>query len=683
MSLKLFSLRFLACLLALTAVAWVQGDDQPVVASRDVNTVALIDLEGKIQHLGERDQGRPLAIVFLSPECPISNQYAVELNRIHGSVKDRCDFYGVVFDPTISRQRAVDFAKEYKLAFPVLFDSSSILAGMLKPARIPEAFVVKLGGEVAYRGRIDDQYAAVGRRRPAVSQHDLLDAINAVAAGKAPAAAVTEVVGCPVESPRSEDKITYARHVASILNARCVACHRAGEVAPFSLTSYQEASKRADFIHEMTSSRRMPPWHARPDYGHFQGVRRLTDREIEVLSAWAKTGAPEGDSSELPPEPQFAEGWQLGEPDLVLKMTEPFTVPASGPDIFRFFVMPIDLPEDKIVAAVEFRPGNRRVAHHSIMFLDSTGIARERDAADPQPGYEGGFTGGFQPSGTLGFWAPGYTPRFLPDGVGQKLAQGTDLAMQMHYHPSGKEESDQSQVGIYFADKPVEKYLSTFAMISLDVNIMPRVKRHRIAMTFTTPVDLDLLDVTPHMHMIGTEMKARAILPDGKELPLVWSDWNFNWQEQYQYASPVRLPKGTRIDLEGFYDNTADNPYNPNSPPKRVGLGEMTTDEMCIMAFHTISDPAAKDQHLLQQAIGESFQEQLKNPRVMMAIASLVGREGDRDNGGLFAMMTRRFRGRPGGKSNKSEANPATQTAENKSAENKDEKPAPDASAGS
>ena len=337
-----------------------------------------------------------------------------------------------------------------------------------------------------------------------------------------------------------------------------------------------------------------------------------------MLGAWAEAGAPEGNPEDLPPAPEFTDGWRLGTPDLVIQMPEPFTIPADGPDIFRFFVANIDIPEDKMVVAVDFKPGNPRVTHHAIMYLDASGKARERDAADPAPGYEGLINGGFRPAGVLGFWAPGYTPKPLPDGVGLRLKQGWDLAFQMHYHPSGKQEVDQSLIGVYFADKPIDNVLEGFALIDFDVDIPAGEPEHHMDLSFTTPVEVDIIDVVPHMHLIGTKMDVVATLPDGEKRTLIAVDWDFNWQDQFRYAEVVHLPAGTRIDMDAYFDNSADNPYNPNSPPKRVTFGEQTTDEMCIVAFRTIDDKFDKSRdRAMGQAVKENLEAQLKNPKVL------------------------------------------------------------------
>ncbi|MGD9647281.1 MAG: alkyl hydroperoxide reductase [Pirellulales bacterium] len=609
-----------------------------------VRGLAALDLKGAIHRLGESDGNKPLALVFLSPECPIANQYLPELSRLFDAYGSGVDFYGVISDWAMPRSTAVKFGEEFQPKFPILFDATGDLAATLTPTHTPEALVVTAAGEVLYRGRIDDQYADIRRRKTNATTHEFEDAIAAAIAGRKPPVAATAPVGCPLSTPPEDLPVTYSRQISAILNAHCVQCHRPGEVAPFALLSYGDAAKRADFISDVVSTHRMPPWQARSTHAPFRGARVLTQREIDLLAAWAEAGAPEGDAAETPPAPEFSDGWQLGTPDLVLKMSEPYKIPASGADVFRFFVMPIDVPEDMVVTAVEFRAGNPRVAHHSIMYLDASGVARQRDEADPEPGYEGPLTGGFRPAGTLGFWAPGYTPHFLPDGVGLRLAKGCDLAMQMHYHPSGKEEWDQSMVGIYFAKKPVEHYLSLFALFNFDVNIKPDEARHQMHTEFTTPVELHLLDVTPHMHMIGTEMKVTATTPAGRKIDLVWVDWNFNWQDQYHYVEPLVVPAGSKIELDAWYDNSSGNPYNPNAPPKLVTFGEATTDEMCICAFGLLDDGSPDDQQALRRATSQHMQQQLENPRVMLNLMSLMARSGEDnpDGDGVLGLRLRR-----------------------------------------
>jgi hypothetical protein len=387
------------------------------------------------------------------------------------------------------------------------------------------------------------------------------------------------------------EAVTFNKDIAPILWKNCASCHRPGEVGPFALLSYDDAAKRGEFIRDVVKDRIMPPWKAEPEYGRFHGVRRLSDADIKTIDRWVAAGSPEGRMEDLPQPPKFSEGWQLGVPDLVLKMPQPFEVPAETPDIYRCFVLPIDIPEDRTVSAVEFRPGNRKIVHHAVFFLDSTGRAREKDLADAELGYRSFGGPGFIPSGGLGGWAPGSEPMFLADGLGKSLRTKTDLVMQVHYHASGKPEQDQSQVGIYFTKKPVEHLVTGVSLLNPRLDIPAGAKRHRTQVEATLPVDVTAIGVSPHMHLLGREMKVWAETPDKETIPLVWiKDWDFNWQLQYTFAEHVRLAKGTKIRLEAYYDNSEDNPANPNSPPRRVRWGEETTDEMCLCTVQVYTD---------------------------------------------------------------------------------------------
>ncbi len=382
------------------------------------------------------------------------------------------------------------------------------------------------------------------------------------------------------------EEITFNKDVAPILWNHCAACHRQGQIGPFPLLKYQDAAKRAEFIKEIVTDRRMPPWKADPDYGSFRDVRRLSDKEIETLARWADAGTPEGNPHDLPEPPKFVEGWQLGKPDLVLQMDKPFTVPASGRDIYRNFIIPIPLEESRTVAAVEFRPGNHRVVHHALFFLDALGQARKRDGEDGKPGYStfGGI--GVLPTGSLGGWAPGTMPRRLPEGTGMYLAQGSDLVLQLHYHPDGKEEIDQSSLGIYFTHKGATTIVGGVTVRSRSIDIPPGESHYEVhAESQPLPADVTVLGIFPHMHNLGREMKVTAFSPDGGSVPMIWiRDWDFNWQGAYVYQPSLTLPKGTVIKVDAVYDNSSGNPKNPSNPPKRVHWGEQTNDEMCLCA---------------------------------------------------------------------------------------------------
>ncbi len=391
----------------------------------------------------------------------------------------------------------------------------------------------------------------------------------------------------------AEDKVTYNKDIAPLLWKNCASCHRPGQVAPFSLLTYKDAAKRADFLASVARKRRMPPWKPESGYGEFRHERRLSVAEIKLLSRWADDGAPEGDAKDLPPAPKFTSDWQLGEPDLVIKMPAPFNVPADGPDIYQCFPVPLPIQEDRQIAAVEFRPGNPRVVHHSLIFLDRSGYARQRADKEKGPGFRSFGGPGFIPSGALGAWVPGAVTERMPDGLGMECRKGSVLVIQIHYHPDGKQETDQSSVGIYFVKKPAQRLFDAVSINSSAIDIPPGAKHHVVkAQTTPLPVDILLLNIGPHMHYLGREVKCWAETPEGKTVPLIWiKDWDFNWQGGYSFAKPIPLPKGTIFKTEGTFDNSADNPLNPNSPPKRVRYGEATTDEMllCIAGFVTVN----------------------------------------------------------------------------------------------
>jgi ABC-type phosphate/phosphonate transport system substrate-binding protein len=393
--------------------------------------------------------------------------------------------------------------------------------------------------------------------------------------------------------------VTFNKHVAPILWKHCAGCHRPGEVGPFSLLTYRDAARRAEFIRDITASKRMPPWKAEAGFGQFTGERRLSAQELQVLADWANAGAPEGKAADLPAAPRFREGWQLGKPDLILEMPDAFAVPAGGADVWRCFVIPIPLAEDRTVAAIEFRPGNRRVVHHASFHLDAEGQARKKDRADGKPGYASFGDAGIKTSGTLGGWTLGSMPRFLPEGTGILLKKGNDLVLQMHYHPSGKDENDRSALAVYFTRKPVSRYVTRFFVSNNQLDIPAGARRHAaLARSDPLPFDVEVLAISAHAHNLAREIKATATREGGEPTPLVWiKDWDFNWHEVYRFEKPVKLSRGTVVKLEAFFDNTRDNPKNPNNPPKRVVWGTNVTDEMLGCEIHVVvNSPAELDQ---------------------------------------------------------------------------------------
>ena len=394
-----------------------------------------------------------------------------------------------------------------------------------------------------------------------------------------------EAVGCPLPEVReAHASPTYCKDVAAILQKNCQECHRPGQVGPFALETYDQARKRAADIATVVDDRSMPPWKADPHVGvKFKDARVLSEKDIATLVAWVEAGAPEGNKADLPPAPTYRDDWQLGTPDLVVDIGADFSVPATGEDIYRCFVAPTHLAKDQYVSAIEYRPGNRSVVHHILAFVDISGRARQRDKADPGPGYSC-FGGPGDPiHAGLGGWAPGNEPNFLPDGIGRPLPKGSDVIIQVHYHPRGKAETDRSKIGFYFSKKPIKQVIHFGLVINPILKLPPGQSNIEVKAAWEVPVDVTAWTVTPHMHLLGRDMQIAVRFPDGHVQDLIkMPDWDFNWQYTYQFEKPLDIPKGSLVYLVSHYDNSVSNPRNPNKPPKLVTFGEATTDEMCI-----------------------------------------------------------------------------------------------------
>ncbi len=418
--------------------------------------------------------------------------------------------------------------------------------------------------------------------------------------------------------------VTFSETIAPIVFDNCVTCHRPGEAAPFALMSYDDVAKRGKTIASVTASRVMPPWRAAHGYGDFVGERRLTDEQIAAIGEWVQLGMPKGDLSKLPPMPQFTEGWQLGTPDLVLEMPDAFDVPADGPDIYRNFAIPTGLAEDRWVRAIEFRPGSRRVVHHAL-FSYVRGGSTATLSRDGRPGFNGmmpvAFVPGFAPSGDLGGWAVGATPRFLPDGLAWPLAKGSDFVLQLHLHPTGKAEHERSKIGIYFTPTAPDHKIremgapGLFGFLS-GIDIPPGEKHYELKGTFNVFANMRAYAVTAHAHYLGKDIKAVATFPDQTTKTLLWiPDWNFNWQDRYFYKTPVDLPKGTKVEVTIVYDNSADNPHNPCTPPRRVQWGFQSFDEMGGVRFLTVAASDEDEAAIVQMsaAVAKALANQIAN----------------------------------------------------------------------
>ena len=378
--------------------------------------------------------------------------------------------------------------------------------------------------------------------------------------------------------------VTFNKQIAPIIFNNCSSCHRPGEAAPFSLLSYKDVVPKARLIAAVTSSRQMPPWKAEPASYPYRDERRLTDSQIAMIRDWVKQGMPEGKTEDRTEPPKFSSGWMLGEPDLVVEMPAGYHVPADGPDIYRNIVIPLGLKEDKWVTAIDMWPSARSVVHHVLYFGDPEGKIHERPQEGAEPGFSGMRAGGA--TVPLGGWAVGAQPHFFPDDLALEVAKGSDLVIQYHFHPTGKAEIEKSTVALYFAKTPPERRLISVQLppiysLFAGLNIPPGEKDYVVRDSYTLPVAMDAVGVGAHAHYIGKKLRLTATLPNGEtKTMLTIGDWDFAWQDRYFFQQSIPLPKGTRLDAEIHWDNSAENPHNPSNPPVKVTWGEQSKDEM-------------------------------------------------------------------------------------------------------
>jgi peroxiredoxin len=569
-------------------------------------------------------------VVFLSFDCPMSTSYAKPLADLAAAYAAR----GVVFiglvptddtAATIARQ-----AKEYNLGFPVFKDDRLAAAEILDATTTPQVFVLDENHDIRYRGRIDDGYTRRLVPNRKVTEHDLVNALDAVLSGKPVPVPKTDAIGCRIVREKQAKTVVanapvYYKDVLPILQARCQSCHRPGEAAPFSLMNYKQAVNWAEDVKAFTRDRRMPPWKPRGGK-EFVGDRRMSEKEIDTISRWVDAGCPEGDRKDAPPAPTFPDGWVLGKPDLILEPADDFVLGPTGADHFRVFVLPTGLTEDKYVVGVEVRPGNPRVVHHAINLFDATGSARQLQTLSQAGGQKGrkpsdvdigsGFASGMLPGirispadlradhppvGPLGGWAPGVVPRELPPGTGYLLPKGSDFVMQLHYHRNGRIERDRTRVGLYFAKTSIDRAMlalfvpGSFKMDrkgSEGLGYIPAGDPHFVARgSWYALENCTLHAIMPHMHLLGKSVKMTMTPPGGRpDLLIDIPDWDYNWQEYYFLKEPVKVRAGTRFEIEAVLDNSATNPNNSHVPPIDIRFGEQTTDEMLFGFFGATKD---------------------------------------------------------------------------------------------
>lgn len=396
-------------------------------------------------------------------------------------------------------------------------------------------------------------------------------------------AALLATAGCAHRSGSAGSRpVTFTRDVAPIVYRHCAPCHRPDGVAPFALLTYPDVARRARQIAAITARREMPPWKPAAGYGEFEGERRLDEEEIAVLARWAGAGAPEGDPADLPPASVPARGWQLGEPDLVVRAREPVVVPAEGPDVFTSVRVPTGIGSVRFVRGLELRPGGRHLVHHAMVRLALAPGQGARAAEGPAlGGMLAGAEDAASPGGHVLGWAPGYAPYRAPDGMPWRLEPGVDLVLELHLRPAGDEQVVQPEIGLFFTDTPPSRTPFGLQLGSYTIDIPPGRTDYAIEDRYVLPVDVEVHTIYPHAHYLGKDLRAWAVLPDGSRRELIRiPDWDFNWQNAYRYRPSVVLPRGSEIRMRYVYDNSASNPRNPIRPPVRVRYGGRSSDEM-------------------------------------------------------------------------------------------------------
>ena len=426
----------------------------------------------------------------------------------------------------------------------------------------------------------------------------------------------------------ANEPITFEKHIAPIVHQKCTLCHRENQSGPFSLITFEHVRKRAATIEAVIEDNYMPPWKPINTNLEYANDRRLTKEEKKLLKTWINTGMKSGDLTKVK-MPEYPDGWSLGKPDLVLKMKGKFDVPASGPDVYRSFVFEADLPEDKWVKAIELRPSARSVVHHALFFIDPTGQARQQDARDGKAGFTGmsflrlGLGGGSESRQSvrgLGGYVPGAMPNKLPGDLAMFFPKGSDIVMQTHFHPSGKKETEQAEMAIYFADKPPTRNLRAIQTPPLfgrfaGIDVPAGEKDFEVTDKFKIPTDVEAIGVSGHAHYICREMEMTAKLPNGKKIDLLRiDDWDLDWQDQYQFAKPLQLPANTEISTRLVYDNSANNPENPHSPPRRIKWGRESTDEMGSITLQVVAKEKKNDR-TLNRSIREAYLRAVSNSR--------------------------------------------------------------------
>ena len=570
------------------ALFLILGSVNAIAAETPIADFKLQDFLGAEHSLSDWQDKDLVVVAFLGTECPLAKLYGSRLADIAQEyAADGVQFVGINSNRQDTLREIAHYATQHKIEFPLLKDSAHEVADRFGAERTPTVYVLDKERKVRYSGRIDDQFG-VGYSRTKVKSNDLVNALEELLTGEPVSVPETEAVGCIIgrgEKKAPTGDITYTEQISRLMQEHCVSCHREGQVAPFALTSYEETSAWAETMLEVIDDGRMPPWHANPEHGHFANDARMSDADKQLFREWVENGMPEGDASKLPPPPVFTEGWQIAEPDVVYKMPKAFNVPPKGTVPYHYVVVDPKIKEDIWVKQAEVRPGNYSVVHHALAFF----IPPDREFEPGDPLFN-----------SIGTYAPGMPPADWPAGYSRFVPAGAKLVFQMHYTPNGSIQTDQSELGIVLADpQTVKKKVRYMIAINTNFRIPPEDGNYHVPAQRRFDNDVILHALMPHMHLRGKAFRFTAIYPDGQEeILLDVPRYDFNWQNSYALAEPKRLPAGTVVKCDGYFDNSAENLVNPD-PLSEVHWGDQTWDEMMIGTM-VVTDPDPDVEHQAQ-----------------------------------------------------------------------------------
>ena len=582
--------------------------------------------------------------VFLHPSCPLSQRAVPSLNNLSTALADQGVRVLGVIQPDVPIEEIQAFQKDYVIGFPLAIDLGGATAQAMDATVTPEAFVLDSRSMPRYAGRVDDQYLVRGVRRPAAQREDLAEALDDVLDGNPVRVPRTTPVGCPLERKVAEPQpaatpekmLTFHKDIAPILNAHCQMCHSQGNVAPFELMTYDDASDWMKPGLREIEAHRMPPAQVESDFP-LAHENSLTKTEIETIREWLHSGMEEGnpaDSAHLPPPPNLND-WpeDLGPPDIILEQSAPTTLVGKGPDLYRYVPFTLDNPEDLHIRAMQLRPSNRKLVHHALIGYCPSEDIRQLDPAllqenygllpgDSAPGYSTRHSFGIKPhtgnaedglplvSGIMGY-LPGQSATRLPDEADLVIPAHSDILTQFHFHRSGKMETDKSRIGIWLhKDTEKKRYLASSTFLSGDFTVVPKgLKNFAVKTADPIPIDAWIYMIMPHCHQLGKTIDVTARLPGtDKDVTLVrCPNWDFNWQSTHQLAEPVFLPKGTILKSSVVYDNTDNNPRNPFRPAQHVFQGENSYDEMLLPILFFYADQEVDPQNAYWYRYGTKF----------------------------------------------------------------------------